>query len=95
MIVQVYSREFPEGFHKDHPQYNKLQCDAATSLSMSDNTECWMMIKNAAVVTPIPEFEVAFVHALDHIGYRTKLMDSASGTARRSLADRSLSDARE
>ena len=73
----MYAREFPAGFSKAHPRYNTLKCDAEQSLSMSDNTECWGMIKNAAVIAPIPEFEVALVNALDHIGFRTKLRDAA------------------
>lgn len=92
--MQVYAREFPAGFYEDHPRYNTLKCDAEQSLSMSDNTECWGMIKNAAVIAPIPEFEVALVNALDHIGFRTKLKDAAPGMPtggpplRRAMADR-------
>jgi hypothetical protein len=88
----VYSREFPKDFHNDHPMYKKYQCDEATSLSISDNTECWGMIKNAAVVAPLAELEVAFVHALDHIGYRTKLKGTPVLYSPTSLADRSMSD---
>lgn len=91
-MSQVYAREFPQGFHTDHPQYLKYECDNATSLSMSDNTECWGLIKNAAVVAPLPELEVAFVHALDHAGIRTKLKSAPLLYNATSLADKSLSD---
>lgn len=47
---------------------------------MSDAGECWRTLKNANIVTPLPEFEVALVHALDHIGVRTKLKDPLSYT---------------
>ncbi len=72
----MYAREFAANYHEDHHNYyQQYNCDASSSLQMSDNGDCWRLIKNANVVTPLPEFEVAFVHALDHIGVRTKLKD--------------------
>ncbi len=62
-------------FHEHHKEYKKYGCDDSKSLQMSDNGDCWRVIKNSMVITPLPEFEVAFVHALDHIGVRTKLRD--------------------
>ena len=72
---QVYSREFQEGFHTVHPQYKRKGCDDVPSLDISDTQKCWVLIKNANVVAPAPELEVALVSALDHIGVRTRLKD--------------------
>ena len=73
--MQVYAREFEVHFHENHKGYLRNACDSSKSLQISDNGYCWRLIKNSNVITPLPEFEVAFVHALDHIGIRTKLQD--------------------
>jgi hypothetical protein len=72
-----------------HPQYMKNNCDELKSLSVSDIQVCWSLIKNSNIVTPLPEFEVAFVNALDHIGIRTKLKNPESYQLDQ-LEDRSL-----
>lgn len=75
---KVYATEFAQGVIEKQPLYNKLECDKLESLSISDNTVCWGIIKNANVITPLHDFETAFVHALDHIGVRTKINEPAT-----------------
>ena len=77
----MYATDFPKDFYIKHPLYEKMKCDSVLSLSISDNADCWSIIKNTNVITPLPEFEVAYVNALDHIGARTKLIPTP-GTVR-------------
>lgn len=69
----MYARKFAKGYHRLHKEYMRYSCDNITALGMSDNANCWMAVKNANIVTPMPEFEVAFVQACDHSSMRMKL----------------------
>ena len=84
----MYATELPKGFHAKHPLYDKMNCDNVLSLSLSDNADCWSIIKNTNVITPLQEFEVALVNALDHIGIRTPILPAQNNVHAPVVQDR-------
>jgi hypothetical protein len=41
----VYATDFPGGLLEKQRSYNKNRCDEINSLSISDTTACWGVIK--------------------------------------------------
>lgn len=84
----MYSREFTSTFHDVHPRYVNDNCEQFTALEMPDTHYCWIEVKNAVVMTPMVDFEIAMVHAMDFIGMRTKML----GLTTPLLTDKSMPD---
>ncbi len=66
-LHQVYANEFLHDFLERHPNYQMHKCDVSPALSAPEVTDCWGLMKNSAVIVPIPELRVALIHALDFV----------------------------
>jgi hypothetical protein len=58
---------YSDRFFERHPGYKQQHCDTTRTLDAPMTGGCWGMMKNPAVVIPIPEVTVALTHALDFV----------------------------
>jgi hypothetical protein len=65
---KVYATQFPANFGAKNPTYFSKGCDKLATLDVQEaGSECWGILKNAAVVAPIDDLRVAVGNALDFI----------------------------
>ena len=66
----MYATEFLDGFTTKYPNYLEHKCDTITALNVPESWDCWGLMKNPAVMVPIPELRVALIHALDFVSQK-------------------------